>query len=193
AAPRRPRPERAPPTEHPRPDLAPGADPPRLAPPGAPPWGARSGGGGSLRDPVRPGPRGRSPRTSMPVNPQVDSPLSIGYLSPGWPRDEFPNGVVSYIADMVEPLRRMGHRVTVVVSQDNRPEAEPASYELEWARSSQGLVRRLRNWLGYRLAPGETQRRVFRSLLLAAIDRAIAERGVQLFEIEETLGHALWI
>jgi glycosyltransferase involved in cell wall biosynthesis len=87
----------------------------------------------------------------------------------------------------------MGHRVTVVVSQDNSPEPDPSIYDLEWARSSQGLVRRLRNWLGYRLAPGATQRRVFRSLLLAAIDRAIAERGVQLFEIEETLGHALWI
>jgi glycosyltransferase involved in cell wall biosynthesis len=129
----------------------------------------------------------------MPVNSQVDSPLSIGYLSPGWPRDGFPNGVVSYIADMVEPLRRMGHRVTVVTSQDTSPEPDPSIYELEWARSPQGLVRRLRTWLGYRLAPETTQQGVFRGLLLAAVDRAIAERGVQLFEIEETFGHALWI
>src|SRR5262249_44877540 len=121
------------------------------------------------------------------------SPLSIGYLSPGWPLDQFPNGVVSYITDMVEPLRRMGHRVTVVASQDTSPEPDPSIYGLEWARSSPGLVRRLGEWLGFRLAPGEMQLRVFRTLLLAAIHRATAERDIQLFEIEETFGNALWI
>src|SRR5215470_10829826 len=90
------------------------------------------------------------------------SPLSIGYLSPGWPLDQFTNGVVSYITDMVEPLRRMGHRVTVVASQDNSPEPDPSVYELEWTRSSRGLVHHLGDWLGYRLAPGKMQRRVFR-------------------------------
>jgi glycosyltransferase involved in cell wall biosynthesis len=129
----------------------------------------------------------------MQPSSRADSPLSIGYLSPGWPLDEFPNGVVSYITDMVEPLRRMGHCVTVVASLDNSPEPDPSIYDLEWASSSQGLVRRLGDWLGYRLAPGKTQSRVFLGLLLAAIHRAIAERGVQLFEIEESFGNALWI
>ena len=41
-------------------------------------------------------------------------PLSIGYLSPGWPLEGFANGIVSYIADMADQLPRMGHRVTIL-------------------------------------------------------------------------------
>ncbi|HZW32448.1 MAG TPA: glycosyltransferase family 4 protein [Isosphaeraceae bacterium] len=129
----------------------------------------------------------------MQPNPQADSPLSIGYLSPGWPLDGFPNGVVSYIADMVAPLRRMGHQVTVVAAQITSPEPDPSIYEVDWGYSSRGLVRRLTDWLGYRLWPGRMEGSVLRRLLLTAIERAIAERGVQLFEIEESFGHALWI
>ena len=129
----------------------------------------------------------------MQPNLPADSPLSIGYLSPGWPLDAFPNGVVSYIADMVEPLQRMGHRVTVVAAQGTSPEPDPSIYDLKSARSSQGLVRRLGNWLGYRLVPGRMEGLVLCRLLLTEVARAIAERGVQLFEIEETFGHARWI
>jgi glycosyltransferase involved in cell wall biosynthesis len=121
--------------------------------------------------------------------------MSIGYLSPGWPLDGFPNGVVSYIADMVEPLRQMGHRVTVVAAEvaGAGAEPDPSIYGLERGRSSRGLARRLGDWLGYRLAPGRTEGRALRRSVLAAVDRAIAERGIQLFEIEESFGHALWI
>ena len=44
-------------------------------------------------------------------------PLSIGYISPGWPLEGFANGIVSYIADMAEELQRMGHRVTILANE----------------------------------------------------------------------------
>ena len=40
--------------------------------------------------------------------------FSIGYFSPAWPLEAFPNGVISYVADMADQLKQMGHHVTVV-------------------------------------------------------------------------------
>ena len=67
--------------------------------------------------------------TSLP-----DSPLSIGYLAPGWPLDAFPNGVVSCVADMADQLSRVKHRVTVVANYVEGSNADPTIYNLHQAR-----------------------------------------------------------
>ena len=50
------------------------------------------------------------------MNPSkpFDSPLSLCYFSPGWPLDSYPNGVVSYVADLYAHLRAKGHEVTIL-------------------------------------------------------------------------------
>ena len=63
------------------------------------------------------------------------APLSIGYLSPGWPLDANPNGVVSYIADMVEHLPRMGHQATVVANSVAGEQRDPSIYDMQRVRS----------------------------------------------------------
>ena len=70
-----------------------------------------------------PKPRIPDPRDrDAPMKPQ-DPPLSIGYLSPGWPLEAFANGIVSYIADMADQLPRMGHRVTILANDTAGGEA----------------------------------------------------------------------
>jgi glycosyltransferase involved in cell wall biosynthesis len=120
-------------------------------------------------------------------------PLSIGYLSPGWPLDAFPNGIVSYIAEMVDHLPRMGHRFTVVASNVAGENRDPSIYDLQQVRRARSLVRRLTDGLAYRMAPRWATTRVVRRSLLTTVRRAIAERGIQLFEMEESFGWSSWV
>ena len=76
------------------------------------------------------------------------SPLSIGYFSPGWPLDAFPNGVVSYVADMTIQLRAMGHQVTVVAAEVAGEEQEASVYSMQLVRPRQSLARRSVGWAG---------------------------------------------
>src|SRR5581483_6367228 len=59
------------------------------------------------------GARGRIP--DHPADPAGVDPLSIGLVSPAWPPDAYPNGIVSYVAALAEGLRALGHRVTILV------------------------------------------------------------------------------
>jgi glycosyltransferase involved in cell wall biosynthesis len=129
----------------------------------------------------------------MNQNNRCESPLSVGYLSPGWPLDAFPNGVVSYIADMADELRRMGHQVTIVAAEVVGQEPDASIYDLEQARSSRGLGGRMIDKLAYRISPARVIHRVARRLIQTTARRAIAERGIQIFEIEESFGFARWI
>jgi glycosyltransferase involved in cell wall biosynthesis len=116
--------------------------------------------------------------------------LSIGYLSPGWPLDAFPNGVVSYITDMADQLRRMGHQVTIAASSVMGSHSDPGIYNIQQACSSRTFAQRVTDGLAYRIAPHHTAVQLFRRALLATARRAIAERGIQLFEMEESFGWA---
>lgn len=120
-------------------------------------------------------------------------PLSIGYFSPGWPLDAFPNGVVSYVVDMDRRLRAAEHRVTVVASQIAGGPHNTTLYSLQQARSSRRLWRCIVDGVGYRIAPRWTTDRIERHVLVGTIRRAIAERDIQLFEMEEAFGWPWWV
>jgi glycosyltransferase involved in cell wall biosynthesis len=121
------------------------------------------------------------------------STLSIGYMSPGWPLDANPNGVVSYIADMVEHLPRMGHQATVVANNVAGEQHDPSIYDMQRVRSARNLAQRLVDGLGYRIAPRWASTRINRRTLLTTVRRAIAARGIQLFEMEEAFGWSSWV
>ena len=128
----------------------------------------------------------------MDVNGK-QSPLSIGYFSVGWPLDVFPNGVVSYVVDMDRWLREAGHRVTVVASQIAGDPHDTVLYNLQKARLSRGPWQRVRDRVGYRIAPGWTTDRIDRRILVGTIRRAVSERDIQLFEMEEAFGWPRWV
>ena len=122
-----------------------------------------------------------------------EPPLSVGYLSPGWPLEAFANGIVSYIADMAEQLPKMGHRVTILAGTTAAGEQDAGVYDVRRVHSGRGLARQAAESLGYRIAPQWATTRMHSRNLLVTLRRAIAERGIQLFEMEETFGKILWV
>ena len=120
-------------------------------------------------------------------------PLSVGYLSPGWPPEAFANGIISYVADMADQLRKMGHRVTILANKLGGGGPGEGVYDVEEGRSTRGLLRRAMDSLGYRIAPDRMARRFYSRNLLATLRRAIPERDIQLLEIEESFGWGVWL
>ena len=119
--------------------------------------------------------------------------LSIGYMSPGWPLEAFANGIVSYIADMADQLSRMKHKVTILTSRIAEGEGGAGVYDVQQGYLKRNMARRVADSLGYRIAPHWTIHRRHSQGVLNTLRRAIAERDIQLFEMEETFGEAAWI
>ena len=121
-----------------------------------------------------------------------NSSLSIGYLSPGWPLEGIANGIVTYIADMAEQFTSMGHRVAILANSTTEGEPDARVYDVR-ALATQSIARRAIDHLGYRIAPQWATPRIQSHALLSVLRRAIAERGIQLFEMEESFGLAAQI
>jgi glycosyltransferase involved in cell wall biosynthesis len=117
-------------------------------------------------------------------------PLSIGLVSPAWPPDAHPNGIVSYVAALAEGLRALGHRVTILVPWPAPGDCGDGVYDLGRTVPGRGLPRRLADWLWFRVAPQAAFHGSTRRDLAAAIGRAVAERGIEVLEMEETFGWA---
>jgi glycosyltransferase involved in cell wall biosynthesis len=119
------------------------------------------------------------------------SPFSIGYFSPGWPLDAFSNGVVSYVADMADQLKRMGHQITIVAGDVVGEIRDAAVYDVQIALRGRRVLRRVLDGIAYRIASRWAVDRIYRRLFVTVIRRAIAERGIQIFEMEDSFGRAL--
>jgi glycosyltransferase involved in cell wall biosynthesis len=117
-------------------------------------------------------------------------PLSIGYLSPGWPLNAFPNGVVSYVADMADQLKKMGHQITVVAADVVGKTGDIAIYDVQLARQRRRLIQRVLDGVAYRIGPRWAVDRIWHRLFATVIRRAIAEQGIKIFEMEESFGRA---
>jgi glycosyltransferase involved in cell wall biosynthesis len=124
---------------------------------------------------------------------RLASPLSIGYFSPGWPLEAFSNGIVSYVADMADQLRGMGHRVTIVSGEVIGQGQDASVYNLQSFLPSRGLRQRVVDKLAYRIAPWWVRHRPLHRAAAAAVRRAIVDRDIQIFEMEETFGWARWV
>jgi glycosyltransferase involved in cell wall biosynthesis len=120
-------------------------------------------------------------------------PLSIGYLSPGWPLEAFANGIVSYIADMAAQLPRMGHRVTILANRTAEGDRDAGVYDVRQSYLTRSLPRHIMDSLWHRIAPRCATSRIHSRSILVTLRRAIAERDIQLFEMEETFGAASWV
>ena len=124
-----------------------------------------------------------------PLNPS----LSIGYVSPGWPLDAFPNGIVSYIADMADQLPKMGHQVTILALRTVGVEQDPGVYDVDRSFQTRSQSRLLMDRLGYRMMPRWAAHRMNSRHVLATFRPAILQRNIQLLEMEETFGSSAWV
>jgi len=123
----------------------------------------------------------------------VPSSLSIAYYSPGWPLTALRNGIVTSVATLVPTLEAMGHQVTIIAGQVAEGTLEGAVYDFQQVRVSRNMARRAIDRLWYRIAPRSAQRHSFRRLLLTTVQRVVAERGVQIIEMEESFGWVRWV
>lgn len=121
----------------------------------------------------------------------ISGTLSPALLSPTWPPDAVANGVVSYVADISDGLRRLGHRpciLTPSIRGTPRPATDDGPLDLSTVTGRRSLPRRLADRLTRTLAPQHQLDRSVCRAVIAGMRRAVAERGVQLLEMEEAFG-----
>jgi glycosyltransferase involved in cell wall biosynthesis len=141
----------------------------------------------------RPGtPRGGT-SSQPPESAGASAALSVGLVSPAWPLDAYPNGIITYVANVAEGMRSLGHRPTILAQALAAGDWGDSVYDSQSARSSRSMARRVLDGLGYRVAPRWVSERISRRELLATTRRAIAERGLQILEMEESFGLAGWL
>jgi glycosyltransferase involved in cell wall biosynthesis len=114
--------------------------------------------------------------------------LSIAYFSPGWPAHAFCNGIATGIGTLAPALRKRGHRVTIIAHNVAEGTSDESVYDLAQSRRPRNAVQRVLFQLGNRLAPGRTHAYLAQHSIMSAIKNAHVERGIQIFEMEESFG-----
>ncbi|MGA6974295.1 MAG: glycosyltransferase family 4 protein [Candidatus Binatus sp.] len=113
-------------------------------------------------------------------------PLTVAFLTPEWPPDKAANGIVSYVDSLTAGLRRLGHKPCILGGHSDSSNSLPDVFLLE--QQERSTLAWIRDVLAFRINPSEALRQRFSSALVRATRRAIAERGVELLEMEESLG-----
>jgi glycosyltransferase involved in cell wall biosynthesis len=126
----------------------------------------------------------------MEPGPIENTALSIGLVTPGWPADAFPNGIVTYVAALLPSLRKIGHRVSVLAGEIVGDPGEPGIYDLAQLGSARTVPEQLFDRLAYRLAPRTTHLRRMRRELVRTARTMIADQSVEIVEMEESFGLA---
>ncbi|HMB05039.1 MAG TPA: glycosyltransferase family 4 protein, partial [Isosphaeraceae bacterium] len=117
-----------------------------------------------------------------------EAPLSVAYVSPGWPADMIANGVAHYISEISGGLRQNGHRALILAQQVAAGDASADVHDLGAASPTRTPARRRLDGLSYRIAPDSTWYRQVCRAVIAEARRAALERGIQLIEMEEAFG-----
>jgi glycosyltransferase involved in cell wall biosynthesis len=123
----------------------------------------------------------------------IESLLKVGYVSPGWPLEAFPNGIVTYVATVAPCLKQRGHSVSILAGHVVGTSAEAGVYNVDHATDQRSLARRALDGLYYRVAPNTASRRRTRRALVTTVRRAVREQNLQLVEMEESFGWAHWV
>ncbi len=112
--------------------------------------------------------------------------LRAAFLTPVWPPDSAANGIVTYVDEITEALRRLGHAPQVIASRYNGAKCPPEVNALESQKRS--LIARIHDGLTFRIDPFMALRQRYGRALVRTARHAIATRGVELLEMEETFG-----
>lgn len=113
-------------------------------------------------------------------------PLNLAFLSPAWPADGAANGIVTYVDRLAAGLAKLGHRTCILTNSRVDTGLWPDVYCLGQRKRS-GWARVL-DAITFRLSPLNAFRRQYSANLREATERAVAERGIELLEMEETFG-----
>jgi len=117
----------------------------------------------------------------------------LAFYSPAWPPGNDSNGVVTYVGTIVPELEAQGHVISVVSGTVAPSMISDAVYRLSDYEGDRTLPERIGDRLGWLKGRDYVLARTASRLIAAATRRAVAERGVQLLEMEETFGWCFWV
>jgi glycosyltransferase involved in cell wall biosynthesis len=122
-------------------------------------------------------------------------PLSIGFYARTWPVGQVPNGILTYLNIITEAMERAGHRTTIVAASKGEGLQGDGVYSLqeERKRITRHPLPRVLYGLWYRLGADAPNRHLQRRALRTAFERALGERALDVFEMEESFGWAHWL
>jgi glycosyltransferase involved in cell wall biosynthesis len=109
--------------------------------------------------------------------------MHVALLSPAWPLDQYPNGIVTYVHWMREELRRAGHEVSIFCVTLGHPEV--GVYQVK-----PSMRRRLRAWLVSRRNGQASQYWMLHwgGVFADAIRAVHRLRSIDVIEMEESFG-----
>ncbi|MEO6747852.1 MAG: glycosyltransferase family 4 protein [Caldimonas sp.] len=108
--------------------------------------------------------------------------MHVALLSPAWPLDQYPNGVVTYVHWMREELRRAGHDVSIFCVTLGHP--EKGVYQVK-----PSLRRRLRAWLASTGGQASQHWMLHWGSVCADAIRAVhRSQPIDVIEMEESFG-----
>lgn len=121
-----------------------------------------------------------------------EDPLSVAYLSSGWPPASFASGIVTYIDAIAEGMHRLGHQTHILAQRlgDGERLDPDRVHDVCPDRVPLPFPGRVVHALLSRLTP-ETQRdRRVCEVLRSVTRRLVANNGLSVLELEESFGWA---
>ena len=108
--------------------------------------------------------------------------MKIAIYVPSWPPGATPNGIVTYAAQLVPALRRLGHEVYILTHKANAE--DPYTVDLSGFAPPRTFLRRATN----RLFPHVAVYKEFASSIRSAVETLVKRHGIEILEIEESFG-----
>ncbi|HXE54161.1 MAG TPA: glycosyltransferase family 4 protein [Tepidisphaeraceae bacterium] len=109
-------------------------------------------------------------------------PLRVGFVSPGWPADGMPNGIVSYTQTIVHALQSLGVNCQVLAALVSGDAPDPFVHRFE------AEDRSLLSKIMWRVDPTGWQRRLTCAGLLDAVRQIGTTSRLDILELEESFG-----
>lgn len=112
----------------------------------------------------------------------------VAFVAPGWPRQRFPNGIVTYTTHMRAELRRQGIRTFVLSHQMDGPTEDDDIVFLQNPEIRRNILDKCADRVGFVLAPRFTMAWRTTSAIVREVRRLQLESGLDLVQMEESFG-----
>src|ERR1700737_3130960 len=110
--------------------------------------------------------------------------MKIALYVPSWPPGSSPNGIVTYAAQIVPALRRLGHEVFVLTPNHTERIADAYTIDLNAIH----VPRSIWSWVKSRFFPKDPAFNAFVEKLQSAILTLTTRHNLDVMEIEESFG-----
>jgi glycosyltransferase involved in cell wall biosynthesis len=120
----------------------------------------------------------------------MNKKLSIAYVSPGWPLDQYPNGIVTYVQNLLGGLNHYGNNaVKVLAFQVGKNSIfDPQVINLSLLDNRKTAIEKLQDFFWFRVNPSHAVQNVLSRRIVKAIKQLNSQPD--LLEIEESFGLA---